>query len=161
MPGRVYRRDIPDPSHLPQFNQIEGLVVDEGITFGDLKGTLEHFVREVFGKDRRTRIRPHFFGFTEPSAEVDVSCGICAGHGCRFCKGTGWLEILGCGMVDPNVFGYVGHRPGALHGLRVRHGRRAHRGAAPRHPRPARLPRVRRAVPAAVLKEGVEACAYR
>ncbi|HEY3317323.1 MAG TPA: phenylalanine--tRNA ligase subunit alpha [Coriobacteriia bacterium] len=108
MPGRVYRRDIPDPSHLPQFNQIEGLVVDEGITFGDLKGTLEHFVREVFGKDRRTRIRPHFFGFTEPSAEVDVSCGICAGHGCRFCKGTGWLEILGCGMVDPNVFGYVG-----------------------------------------------------
>ncbi len=108
MPGRVYRRDIADPSHLPQFNQIEGLVVDEGITFGDLKGTLEHFVREVFGRDRRTRIRPHFFPFTEPSAEVDVSCGICAGHGCRFCKGTGWLEILGCGMVDPNVFGYTG-----------------------------------------------------
>lgn len=107
-PGRCYRRDIPDPSHTPQFNQIEGLVVDEGITFGDLKGTLEHFVREMFGADRRTRIRPHFFGFTEPSAEVDVSCGICGGHGCRFCKGTGWLEILGCGMVDPNVFGYAG-----------------------------------------------------
>jgi phenylalanyl-tRNA synthetase alpha chain len=110
-PGRVYRRDIADPSHLPQFNQVEGLVVDEGISFGDLKGTLEHMVHELFGPDRRTRIRPHFFPFTEPSAEVDVSCGICSGHGCRFCKGTGWLEILGCGMVDPNVFGYVGIDP--------------------------------------------------
>jgi phenylalanyl-tRNA synthetase alpha chain len=117
MPGRVYRRDIADPSHLPQFNQIEGLVVDEGITFGDLKGTLEHFVREVFGADRRTRIRPHFFPFTEPSAEVDVSCGICAGHGCRFCKGSGWLEILGCGMVDPNVFGHVGIDPAVYSGF--------------------------------------------
>ncbi len=106
-PGRVYRRDIADPSHLPQFHQIEGLVVDEGITFGDLKGTLDYFCKEMFGHDRRTRFRPHFFPFTEPSAEVDVSCGICGGDGCRFCKGTGWLEILGCGMVDPNVFGYV------------------------------------------------------
>jgi phenylalanyl-tRNA synthetase alpha chain len=110
-PGRVYRRDIADPSHLPQFTQIEGLVVDEGTTFADLKGTLDHFVREVFGPDRRTRFRPHFFPFTEPSAEVDVSCGICRGEGCRFCKNTGWLEILGCGMVDPNVFGYVGIDP--------------------------------------------------
>lgn len=110
-PGRVYRRDIADPSHLPQFTQIEGLVVDEGITFADLKGTLDHFVREVFGPDRKTRFRPHFFPFTEPSAEVDVSCGICQGSGCRFCKNTGWLEILGCGMVDPNVFGYVGIDP--------------------------------------------------
>lgn len=110
-PGRVYRRDIADPSHLPQFTQIEGLVVDEGITFADLKGTLDHFVREVFGPDRKTRFRPHFFPFTEPSAEVDVSCGICEGSGCRFCKNTGWLEILGCGMVDPNVFGYVGIDP--------------------------------------------------
>lgn len=107
-PGKVYRRDIADPSHLPQFTQIEGLVVDEGITFADLKGTLDHFVREVFGPDRRTRFRPHFFPFTEPSAEVDVSCGICVGKGCRFCNNTGWLEILGCGMVDPNVFGHVG-----------------------------------------------------
>jgi len=107
-PGKVYRRDVADPSHLPQFTQIEGLVVDEGITFADLKGTLDHVVREVFGPDRRTRFRPHFFPFTEPSAEVDVSCGICGGEGCRFCKHTGWLEILGCGMVDPNVFGYVG-----------------------------------------------------
>ncbi len=110
-PGRVYRRDIADPSHLPQFTQIEGLVVDEGITFADLKGTLDHFVKELFGPDRKTRFRPHFFPFTEPSAEVDVSCGICEGAGCRFCKNSGWLEILGCGMVDPNVFGYVGIDP--------------------------------------------------
>lgn len=107
-PGKVYRRDIADPSHLPQFTQVEGLVVDEGITFADLKGTLDHFVHEMFGPDRKTRFRPHFFPFTEPSAEVDMSCGICDGAGCRFCKNTGWLEILGCGMVDPNVFGYVG-----------------------------------------------------
>ncbi len=106
-PGRVYRRDIADPSHLPQFHQVEGLVVDEGITFGDLKGTLDYVCKELFGKDRKTRFRPHFFPFTEPSAEVDVSCGICGGSGCRFCKYTGWQEILGCGMVDPNVFGYV------------------------------------------------------
>lgn len=110
-PGQVYRRDIADPSHLPQFTQVEGLVVDEGITFGDLKGTLDHFVRAIFGPDRRTRFRPHFFPFTEPSAEVDVSCGICGGSGCRFCKHTGWQEILGCGMVDPEVFGYVGIDP--------------------------------------------------
>jgi phenylalanyl-tRNA synthetase alpha chain len=110
-PGKVYRRDTADPSHLPQFTQIEGLVVDEGITFADLKGTLDHVCKAIFGPDRRTRFRPHFFPFTEPSAEVDVSCGICGGEGCRFCKGTGWLEILGCGMVDPNVFGYVGIDP--------------------------------------------------
>lgn len=106
-PGRVYRRDAPDPSHLPQFTQVEGLVVDEGITFADLKGTLDYTCKAIFGPERRTRFRPHFFPFTEPSAEVDVSCGICQGEGCRFCKGSGWLEILGCGMVDPNVFGYV------------------------------------------------------
>ncbi|MCE5203147.1 MAG: phenylalanine--tRNA ligase subunit alpha [Actinomycetia bacterium] len=111
VPGKVYRRDVADPSHLPRFTQIEGLVVDEGITFGDLKGTLEHFVREVFGSTRRVRLRPHFFPFTEPSAEVDVSCGICGGEGCRSCGGEGWLEVLGCGMVDPNVFSYVGIDP--------------------------------------------------
>jgi phenylalanyl-tRNA synthetase alpha chain len=116
-PGRVYRRDVADPSHLPQFTQIEGLVVDEGITFGDLKGTLEYFCREVFGPKRTTRFRPHFFPFTEPSAEVDVSCGICGGTGCRFCKGTGWLEILGCGMVDPNVYGFVGIDPEVYSGF--------------------------------------------
>lgn len=110
-PGKVYRRDVADPSHLPQFNQCEGLVVDKGITFGDLKGTLDYFCKALFGPDRRTRFRPHYFPFTEPSAEVDVSCGICGGEGCRFCKGTGWVEVLGCGMVDPNVFGYVGIDP--------------------------------------------------
>ena len=107
-PGTVFRPDTADANHLPQFNQVEGLVVDEGITFGDLKGTLDYFCREIFGADRATRYRPHFFPFTEPSCEVDVSCNICHGAGCRFCKGTGWLEILGCGMVDPNVFEYCG-----------------------------------------------------
>lgn len=110
-PGKVYRRDVADPSHLPQFTQIEGLVVDKGITFGDLKGTLEHFVREIFGPERRVRLRPHFFPFTEPSAEVDVSCAMCGGSGCRSCSGEGWVEVLGSGMVDPNVFGYVGIDP--------------------------------------------------
>lgn len=110
-PGTVFRPDTADANHLPQFTQVEGLVVDEGITFGDLKGTLDYFTREIFGQDRATRYRPHFFPFTEPSCEVDVSCGVCGGKGCRFCKGTGWLEILGCGMVDPNVFGYVGIDP--------------------------------------------------
>ena len=110
-PGKVYRRDVADPSHLPQFTQVEGLAVDKGITFGDLKGTLDYFCKQMFGQDRQTRIRAHYFPFTEPSAEVDVSCGICQGAGCRFCKGTGWLEIMGCGMVDPNVFGYVGVDP--------------------------------------------------
>lgn len=110
-PGKVYRRDVADPSHLPQFTQIEGLVVDKGITFGDLKGTLDYFCKQMFGLDRKTRFRAHYFPFTEPSAEVDVSCGICHGEGCRFCKGTGWLEILGCGMVDPNVLTMSGIDP--------------------------------------------------
>ena len=110
-PGKVYRRDVADPSHLPQFTQIEGLVVDEGITFGDLKGTLDYLCKQLFGEERRTRFRAHYFPFTEPSAEVDVSCGICHGEGCRFCKGTGWLEILGCGMVDPNVLSMSGIDP--------------------------------------------------
>lgn len=116
-PGKVYRRDVADPSHLPQFTQVEGLVVDKGITFGDLKGTLDYFCRKMFGEERRTRFRPHFFPFTEPSAEVDVSCGICHGEGCRFCKGTGWIEILGCGMVDPNVFGFVDIDPEVFTGF--------------------------------------------
>lgn len=111
VPGKVYRRDVADPSHLPQFTQVEGLVVDEGITFGDLKGTLEYFVHKMFGAERKVRLRPHFFPFTEPSAEVDISCGICGGTGCRSCGGEGWLEILGCGVVDPNVYGYVGIDP--------------------------------------------------
>jgi phenylalanyl-tRNA synthetase alpha chain len=116
-PGRVYRRDTADPSHLPQFTQIEGLAVDKGLTFGDLKGTLDYFCKQIFGADRQTRFRPHFFPFTEPSAEVDVACGICHGEGCRFCGHTGWLEILGCGMVDPNVFGYVDVDPAEYTGF--------------------------------------------
>lgn len=110
-PGKVFRPDTADANHLPQFTQVEGLVVDEGVTFGDLKGTLDYFCKEIFGKERATRYRPHFFPFTEPSCEVDVSCGVCGGKGCRFCKNTGWLEILGCGMVDPNVFRNVGIDP--------------------------------------------------
>ena len=117
-PGKVYRRDVADPSHLPQFTQVEGLVVDKGITFGDLKGTLDYFCKQMFGPDRKTRFRAHYFPFTEPSAEADVSCGVCGGTGhlhdgerCRMCKGTGWLEILGCGMVDPNVLSMSGVDP--------------------------------------------------
>ncbi|WP_079535842.1 phenylalanine--tRNA ligase subunit alpha [Phoenicibacter congonensis] len=110
-PGKVYRRDVADPSHLPQFHQIEGLVVDKGITFGDLKGTLEFVCKAIFGEERKTRFRAHYFPFTEPSCEADVSCGICGGKGCRMCKGTGWLEILGCGMVDPSVLRMSGIDP--------------------------------------------------
>ena len=110
-PGTVYRPDTADACHLPQFNQIEGLVVDEGITFGDLKGTLDYFVKQMFGAERATRYRPHFFPFTEPSCEVDVSCHVCGGKGCNFCKHTGWIEILGCGMVDPNVLVNCGIDP--------------------------------------------------
>lgn len=130
-PGKVFRRDVADPSHLPQFTQIEGLVVDEGITFGDMKGTLEHFVRAVFGLERRVRLRPHFFPFTEPSAEVDVSCAMCGGEGCRSCDGEGWLEVLGCGMVDPNVFRHVGIDPERYSGFAF--GMGAERIAALKH----------------------------
>lgn len=104
-PGRVYRRDA-DVSHSPVFHQIEGLYVDENITFADLKGTLQFFINKLFG-DRKIRLRPSYFPFTEPSAEVDVECVLCNGSGCRVCKNTGWLEILGAGMVDPNVFDSV------------------------------------------------------
>ena len=116
-PGRVYRPDTADASHLPQFHQVEGLVVDKGITFGDLKGTLDHFVKCMFGTDRATRYRPHFFPFTEPSCEVDVSCGVCGGGGCPFCKHSGWIEILGAGMVDPNVLVNCGIDPDVYSGF--------------------------------------------
>ena len=102
-PGRVFRSDEVDATHSPSFYQIEGLVVDEGITFADLKGTLEEFAKEMFGTETKVKFRPHHFPFTEPSAEVDVSCFKCGGKGCRFCKGSGWIEILGCGMVHPHV----------------------------------------------------------
>jgi phenylalanyl-tRNA synthetase alpha chain len=107
-PGKVYRRDA-DVSHSPMFHQVEGLVIDENITFGDLKGTLTVFVRELFGQDRGVRFRPHYFPFTEPSAEMDISCIICNGKGCRLCSNTGWIEILGAGMVDPRVLRMVNY----------------------------------------------------
>jgi len=111
VPGRVYRRDIADASHSPVFHQVEGLAVDRNISMGDLKGTLELFAREMFGARSKIRFRPSFFPFTEPSAEVDVLCFLCGGDGCRVCKQSGWLEILGSGMVHPNVLRNVGYDP--------------------------------------------------
>lgn len=109
VPGRCYRRDTADATHLPGFIQIEGLAVDEGITMADLKGTLEHFARAIFGASLDIRLRPNFFPFTEPSAELDVQCFVCMGRGCRLCKQEGWIELLGCGMVDPAVLEGVGY----------------------------------------------------
>jgi phenylalanyl-tRNA synthetase alpha chain len=108
-PGRVYRRDTFDMTHSPVFHQVEGLAVDRGISMGDLKGTLELFARELFGPDSRIRFRPSFFPFTEPSAEVDVLCFLCKGGGCRICKASGWLEILGSGMVHPRILANMGY----------------------------------------------------
>ncbi len=108
MPGRCYRRDTPDARHLPVFHQIEGLVVDHGITFADLAGTIEVFTTDYFGSDIHSRLRPAYFPFTEPSAEFEVTCTICRGAGCRTCSMTGWIELGGCGMVDPAVFAAVG-----------------------------------------------------
>ena len=126
IPGKVYRNDPPDASHSPMFHQIEGLAVDTNITFGDLKGTLDHAMKTFFGSSVKTQFRPSFFPFTEPSAEMMVSCFICGGSGrrgsepCRPCKTTGWIEILGCGMVDPNVFEFVrnnGYDPAKVSGF--------------------------------------------
>jgi phenylalanyl-tRNA synthetase alpha chain len=111
IPGLVYRNDPFDPSHAPAFSQIEGLAVDEGISFVDLKATLEHFAHRFFSPTTKTRFRPSFFPFTEPSAEMDVECQLCHGSGCPACKGTGWMEILGCGMVHPAVFEHTGVDP--------------------------------------------------
>ncbi|NTW72930.1 MAG: phenylalanine--tRNA ligase subunit alpha, partial [Eubacteriaceae bacterium] len=102
-PGRVYRSDEIDATHSPVFHQAEGLVVDQGITMSDLKGTLDLFAKEMFGPETKTKFRPHQFYFTEPSAEMDVTCFVCHGKGCRVCSNTGWIEILGCGMVHPSV----------------------------------------------------------
>ena len=110
-PGRTYRKDTPDSTHLPVFHQIEGLVVDRGVTFADLKGTIDTFVRAVFGEGTRTRLRPAYFPFTEPSAEFEMSCVICGGDGCRTCSGVGWIELGGCGMVHPAVFEATGVDP--------------------------------------------------
>lgn len=110
-PGRVFRSDEVDATHSPSFHQIEGLVIDKHIAFADLKGTLAEFAKELFGEDTKVKFRPHHFNFTEPSAEMDVSCFKCGGKGCRFCKGTGWIEILGCGLVHPNVLRMSGIDP--------------------------------------------------
>lgn len=110
-PGRVFRSDEVDATHSPSFHQIEGLVIDKNITFTDLKGTLAEFARELFGPETKVKFRPHHFPFTEPSAEMDVTCFKCGGKGCRMCKGSGWIEILGCGMVHPRVFEMSGIDP--------------------------------------------------
>jgi phenylalanyl-tRNA synthetase alpha chain len=115
-PGPVYRRDS-DPTHSPMFHQVEGLLVDKGITFADLKGVLTVFVHQMFGKETKLRFRPSFFPFTEPSAEIDIECFICGGKGCGVCSNTGWLEILGSGMTDPAVFGFVNYDPEEVTGF--------------------------------------------
>ena len=116
-PGRVFRSDEVDATHSPSFHQIEGMVVDKNITFADLKGTLAQFAREMFGEDTKVKFRPHHFPFTEPSAEMDMSCFKCGGTGCRFCKGSGWIEILGCGMVHPKVLKRSGIDPEVYSGF--------------------------------------------
>ncbi|MFP4473524.1 MAG: phenylalanine--tRNA ligase subunit alpha [Candidatus Omnitrophota bacterium] len=117
VPGKVYRPDAVDASHSFMFHQIEGLLVDTNVRFSDLKGLIEAFLTQLFGDDIRMRFRPHFFPFTEPSAEVDISCYICKGKGCSVCKRTGWLEIMGCGMVHPHVFEAAGYKKGKFTGL--------------------------------------------
>lgn len=117
VPGKVYRRDNPDASHSFMFHQVEGLAVDRDVTFCDLKGTLDYFLREFFGPQTRTRFVASFFPFTEPSADVHGTCVFCRGSGCRVCKFTGWIELLGCGMVDPAVYGFVGYNPEELSGF--------------------------------------------
>lgn len=116
-PGRVFRADEVDATHSPSFHQIEGLVIDKNITFADLKGTLAEFARELFGPQTKVKFRPHHFPFTEPSAEVDVTCFKCGGKGCRMCKGSGWIEILGCGMVHPRVLKMSGIDPDEYSGF--------------------------------------------
>lgn len=116
-PGRVFRADEVDATHSPSFHQVEGLVIDKNISFSDLKGTLVEFARELFGEDTKVKFRPHHFPFTEPSAEMDVSCFKCKGKGCRFCKGEGWIEILGCGMVHPHVLEMSGIDPNEYTGF--------------------------------------------
>ncbi len=119
-PGRTYRRDTPDATHSAIFHQVEGLVVDRGVTLADLKGTLRHFARVLFGPDREVRLRSHFFPFTEPSVELDVTCFRCIetiDPACRVCKGTGWIELLGAGQVHPNVISMAGHDPDVWQGF--------------------------------------------
>ncbi len=117
IPGKVHRNDAADATHSPIFHQVEGLCVDTNITFSDLKGTLDHAMKALFGSSVKTRFFPSFFPFTEPSADVQISCIFCNGRGCRKCKHSGWIELLGCGMVDPAVFGFVGYDPKKVSGF--------------------------------------------
>ena len=132
MPGRCFRRDTPDARHLPVFHQIEGLVVDRGSRSRDLAGTIETFTTAYFGPDIHSRLRPAYFPFTEPSAEFEITCTICHGAGCRTCSGTGWIELGGCGMVDPAVFEAVGIDAAGVVRLRLRVRDRPLRADAPR-----------------------------
>ena len=116
-PGTVYRRDNPDATHSPVFQQIEGLAIDEHITLRDFKGTMEYFLKSFFSEETKVRFRPSYFGFTEPSAELDISCTFCSSRGCRICKMSGWIEAFGAGMVDPEVFGHVGIDPEKYNGF--------------------------------------------
>jgi phenylalanyl-tRNA synthetase alpha chain len=115
-PGRAYRRDTPDATHTANFHQVEGLFVDKNVSMADLKGDLTYFASEVLTRDAQVRFRPHFFPFTEPSVEVDFTCHVCKGKGCRVCKNSGWIEIAGAGMVDPDVFNAVGYNPNEITG---------------------------------------------
>jgi phenylalanyl-tRNA synthetase alpha chain len=117
IPGRVYRNDAPDATHSPMFHQVEGLAVDTNITFSDLKGTLDHAMKSLFGSSVKTRFKPSFFPFTEPSAEVMISCPFCGQKGCRVCKQSGWIEMLGSGMVDPALYGFVDYDPAKVSGF--------------------------------------------
>ena len=136
-PGRVYRKDEVDATHSPMFHQVEGMVIDKGVTMADLKGTLNTVVEQLYGKGTKTRFRPHHFPFTEPSCEMDVQCHKCGGVGCPTCKGEGWIELLGAGMVHPKVLQMARHRPGGLLRLGLRHGPGAHRHAPLQDRRPA------------------------
>ena len=136
-PGRVYRKDEVDATHSPMFHQVEGMVIDKGVTMADLKGTLNTVVEKLYGKGTKTRFRPHHFPFTEPSCEMDVQCHKCGGVGCPTCKGEGWIELLGAGMIHPKVLEMARHRPGGLLRLGLRHRPGAHRHAAVQDRRPA------------------------
>ena len=140
IPGKVHRNEAQDATHSPIFHQVEGLCVDTNITFSDLKGTLDHAMKALFGSSVKTRFFPSFFPFTEPCADVQISCIFCGGKGCRKCKHSGWIELLGCGMVDPAVFAFARGKTACLRSqkdlrLRLRHGRRTHRHDEVRHQR--------------------------
>ena len=155
LPGRCFRYEAIDASHASEFFQVEGLMVDEGTTMADLKGLLDQFAKAMYGADKKTRFRPGYYPFTEPSVAFDVECLVCGGSGCPACGRTGWMTILGAGHGPPGRAPVRRPRPGALPGVRVRHGSRAHQDAQARHHGPAPVPRGRPAVPGAVPIESI------